>query len=140
MKKVLVSLAVLLFVAYGLNSFALDPAHKNLAIKNPKGDYIGTVNKMLLDPLGNIAFVTLSLSEEKGGKEIIVPLPLLSANEKREIVLNLSEKEIAEAPEFDRSRLSDATYGESVYRHYGMTPPWSEGPFEAPPKPQRESL
>ena len=130
MKKVLVPLAALLLVAFAWNAWAFDPAREALAIKNPNGDYVGAINRILLDPLGNIAFVTLSLSEEKGGKEIIVPLFLFSENEKRETVLDLTEKEIAEAPEFDPSRLDDAAYGASIYRHYGMTPFWSDGTTE----------
>ena len=130
MKKILVPLAALLVVAFAWNALALDPAHEAMAIKNPNGDYVGAVNRILVDALGNIAFVTLSLSQEKGGKEIIVPLFLFSENEKRETVLDLTEKDIAEAPEFDQSRLDDAAYGESIYRHYGMTPPWSEGTTE----------
>ncbi len=127
MKRVLVPLAVLLLVAFGLNAMALDPANQSLAVKDQKGGYVGTVNRIVLDPLGNIAFVILYLSEAKGGREIIVPLPFFSKNEMGEIILNLGEKEIAAAPEFDMSNLNDIAYAERVYKFYGLAPPWSEG-------------
>jgi hypothetical protein len=49
MKKVLLPLGVLLLVAFGLNASALDPANQALAIKDQKGGYVGTVNKILVD-------------------------------------------------------------------------------------------
>ena len=129
MKKNLVLFAALLLMAFGLDANALtDKANeKALAVKNPKGDDVGTISKILGDPVGNIAFVVLSLTEDKGGKDIIVPLNSFSKVEGQELVLNLSEGEIASAPEFSISSLDDPSYAQKVYSFYGMMPSWTEG-------------
>ncbi len=132
MKKFAVLLAALLLMTFGLNAYALtdNAKQKTLAVKNPEGDNVGMISNILADPIGNIAFVVLSLTKEKGGRDIVVPLGSFSKNEGEELVLNLSESELASAPEFDISSLDDPAYAQKIYRFYGMMPSWSEGTAE----------
>jgi hypothetical protein len=82
-----------------------------------------------MDSSGNIAFIVLSLGKEReqGKKEIAVPLGMFSYDhENRIIVLNVGKEELAAAPAFAMSDLTDPTFAEKVYRCFGLMPSWTE--------------
>ncbi len=106
----------------------LGKQNEALVVKNVKGENIGTIRGALEDPLGNIAFVIVTLKDEKNGKkEVVVPVNAFSQGmENGSFVLDLSNDVLASAPEFNASNLNDPAYAEKIYQFYGQTPPWSE--------------
>jgi hypothetical protein len=134
MKKTMTILAAaLLLLALGHNAGALtegalEDRSSELAVKNPGGEYVGTISNALADPMGNITFVILSLGVDKGGdKNIVVPVYAFSHDGRAGLVLNMTDSQLAAAPEFRMSDLNDPTFGDRVYRFYGQVPPWSRG-------------
>ncbi len=135
MKKLMIWVVALFILSIGSGAYALkdnsfssanDREH-SLVVKNSQGEDIGTINKALTDPTGSIAFVIVSLTQEqKGKKEIVVPVNAFSQDGESNLVLNLSREEIAAAPAFQLSDLRDPSYPERLYKFYGQTPPWSE--------------
>ncbi len=105
---------------------------EGLAVKNWKGEYIGSVRHVLADSSsGNIVFVVLSLG--KGGeKEIVVPVNSFSSYDYENgfLVLNVSKEILATAPQFRASDLGDPAFPERVYRFYGLAPSWKDGATE----------
>ncbi len=139
MKKIMTILAAaLLLLSLGHNAGALtDPGafeerSSDLAVKNPSGEYVGIISNALADPMGNISFVILSLGADKGGdKNVVVPVYAFSHNGGEGLVLNMTDSQLAAAPEFRISDLNDPTFGDRVYRFYGQVPPWSRGLLES---------
>ncbi len=102
---------------------------EGLAVKNWKGEYIGSVRHVLTESsTGNIIFVILSLGKE-GEKEIVVPVVSFSSYDYENgfLILNVSKEVLATAPEFHASDLKDPTFPERVYRFYGLAPAWEDG-------------
>jgi hypothetical protein len=98
-----------------------------LGVNNWKGNHVGFVNHVLVEPsTGNIIFAILYLEKER--KEITVPVAAFSSFdwEKGALVLRVSEKELASAPEFHDSDLSDPAYAERVYKFFGLAPSWTD--------------
>ena len=135
MKKIMTFLLGALFLlTFGAGANALtnpgaaDEANGELAVKNSDGEYVGTVSNALADPMGNITFVILSLGGNQGEqKEVVVPVYAFSQDGDSGLMVNMSNAQLAAAPEFHMSDLSDPTFGDRVYRYYGQVPPWSEG-------------
>ncbi len=104
---------------------------KALAVRNWKGDYIGSVQHVLLDSsTGNVAFIILLLPREK--REIIIPLGSFSSYDHKNgtLVLSVSKEILIAAPEFHLSDLEDPAFAERVYRSFGRAPPWTGGGIE----------
>jgi len=97
-----------------------------LLVKNWKGEYIGTSRHIIMDASsGTIIFIIVSLQEE--GREVPVPPSIFSIDEKdRSLVLKVSRKDLAEAPEFKQSDLTDPGFVARVYRFFGLAPSWTE--------------
>jgi len=101
---------------------------EGLAVKNWKGEYIGSVKHVLTDSSsGNIVFIVLSLSQG-GKKEIAVPVRSFSSydHENGLLVLNVSKEILAAAPEFHVSDLRDPAFVERVYQFFGLAPSWKD--------------
>jgi hypothetical protein len=135
MKKLIVVIAMAVLINFGLLVYvAVDNAETEneqeaIAVKNSTGEYVGTVTNLLVDSSGNIAFIILSLGKdrEQGKKEIAVPLGMFSYDhENRIIVLNVDKRELAAAPSFAMSDLTDPSFAEKVYRFFGLMPGWTE--------------
>jgi hypothetical protein len=61
------------------NEAGLARQDQPLVGKNVKGEHLGTIRGAFEDPLGNIAFVIVTLREEKSGrKEVVVPVNAFS--------------------------------------------------------------
>lgn len=101
---------------------------ETLVVKNVQGEDVGTIRGALEDPMGDIAFVVISLKEEANGKkEVVVPVNAFSQGTDEEtFVLDLSKEALASAPEFNATKLDDPAYAEGLYTFYGQTPPWTE--------------
>lgn len=132
MRKLLALVAVMILLGFGSLAYAAGTQEEGLAVKNWKGEYIGSVKHVLTDSsTGNIVFVILSLG--KGGeKEIVVPVVSFSSYDYENgfLVLNLSKEILATAPEFHVSDLKDPAFTERVYRFFGLAPSWNEGTTE----------
>lgn len=134
MKRFFIWVVALFILNIGSGAYALkdnipsaNDREQSLVVKNSQGEDVGTINKALTDPTGNIAFVIVSLTQEQSGKkEIVVPVNAFSQDGEDNLVLNLSREEIAAAPGFQVSDLKDPSYPDRLYRFYGQTPPWSE--------------
>ncbi|HVP77418.1 MAG TPA: PRC-barrel domain-containing protein [Thermodesulfobacteriota bacterium] len=134
MRRGIVLLTALIFVNFGLFAYlAADQAETEnqqqvIVVKDSTGQYVGTITNVLADSSGDITFIILSISEpgEPGNKEIAIPLGILSYDDEKGMILNLSKEELAAAPGFDVSDLSDSTFAEKVYRFFGLVPAWDE--------------
>ncbi len=128
MRKALVLATVLILLSFGSIAYAAGGQEESLAVKNWKGEHIGSVKHVLTDPSsGNIVFVILSLGED-GKKEIVVPVNSFSSydHENGFLVLNVSKEILAAAPEFQISDLKDPAFVEKVYQFFGLAPYWKE--------------
>lgn len=99
-----------------------------MTVNNWKGKHVGIVKYVVVNPYtGNVTFVILYLDKE-GKKEIAVPLAVFSSYDQENgiLILNISEKELASAPEFYDSDLNNPAFAEGVYRFFGLVPPWTE--------------
>jgi hypothetical protein len=98
-----------------------------LVVKNWKGEYIGSSKHVVLDSsTGNIVFIIVSLGQEEK-KEIVVPPGVFSVDEKNGVlILNVSKRDLAAAPEYRDSDLSDPNFLEKVYRYFGLVPSWTD--------------
>ncbi len=128
MKKYLLLFTIIMILGYGIANAATDQV-EGLAVKNWKGEYIGTVKHVLTDSSnGNIVFVLLSLGQE-GTREIAVPVKSFSSYdfENGFLVLNVSKEILDTAPEFRVSDLNDPEFVGRVYSFFGLAPSWNEG-------------
>lgn len=132
MRKFLALAMVMVFLSFGSLACAAGNQEEGLAVKNWKGEYVGSVRQVLTDSSsGNIVFVILSLG--KGGeKEIVVPVKSFSSYDYENgfLVLNVSKEILATAPEFHVSDLKDPAFTERVYRFFGLAPSWKDGTTE----------
>jgi PRC-barrel domain protein len=134
----LLSLAMgVILTIYGALACTADHTAKSakeeeaLAVRNWKGEYIGSVQHVLLDSSdGNVAFVILLLHREK--REIIIPLRSFSSYDRKNatLVLSVSKEILVSAPEFHLSDLEDPAFVERISRSFGQAPSWTEGVTE----------
>jgi hypothetical protein len=127
MRKFLVLVTFAILLSFG--SFAYSGGQEEgLAVRNWKGECIGSVQHVLTDSSsGNIVFIILSLSQERG-KEIAVPVKSFSSydHENGFFILNVSKEVLAAAPEFHISALKDPAFAEKVYLVFGLAPSWED--------------
>jgi hypothetical protein len=134
MKRLLVLATAIILMSFGLVAYRTvgraggGNQEDALVVKNWKGKYIGSIKHVLVDSrTRETTFVILSLGKE-GKKEIAVPVRAFSYDHRDGIlVLIASEQDLATAPEFHASDLSDPTFAERVYRFFGQAPSWTDG-------------
>ncbi len=132
MRKALALGMIAILVTFGSIVYAIDCSagadnpQQNLTVKNWKGEHVGTSKHVIMDATsGNIIFIIVSLEEE--GREVPVPPSVFSIDEKdRSLVLKVSRKDLAEAPEYHESDLTDPAFVARVYRFFGLAPSWTE--------------
>jgi hypothetical protein len=93
------------------------------------GDKLGTIKDFVVDPNGHV-FALIS-GGDMSGKTVAVPFEAFSfagmtGMDKDHFSLNLSKDQLSNAPDFNQSALSDRTWSEGVYRHFGIQPRWSD--------------
>ncbi len=137
MRKLRALVTAVIFIGFASAAFAVDPGAKSskqkeaLAVKNWKGEYIGSVQHVLSNSSTGIAtFAILSLDEEK--REIVIPLASFSSFDEENgiLILNVSKETLKEAPEFHVSDLKDPNFAGKVYRFFGEAPSWTDEPQE----------
>ena len=134
MKRWIVLVTALVFVNFGLFAYvAADQAQTEnqqqvIVVRDSTGQYVGTITNVFADSSGDIAFIILSVGDqgELENKEIVIPLGILSLDDEKGMILNLSKEELAAAPRFEMSDLNDSTFAEKTYRFYGLMPAWDE--------------
>ena len=135
MRKLSALVMAVIFIGFASIAFAVDrgakPTKKGeaLVVKNWKGEYIGSVQRVLSNSsTGITTFVILSLEKEK--KEIVIPLASFSSFDEKNgiLILNVNKETLKAAPEFHLSDLEDSTFAERVYRFFGEAPPWTDEP------------
>ena len=129
MKRSLVLTTLVILLSFASIAYAAGDKEEGLAVKNWKGEYIGSVKHVLTDSSsGNIVFVILSLGEE-GKKEIVVPLNSFSSYDYENgfLLLNVSKEILTAAPEFHISDLKDPAFTERIFRFFGLAPSWKDG-------------
>jgi len=133
MKKLLVLAMLITLISFGSIAYAIGDGagttiqDQGLVVKNWKGEYIGSSKHVVLDSsTGTIVFIIVSLGQE-GEKEIVVPPGVFSVDQKNGVlILNISKKDLAAAPEYHASDLSDPNFVERVYRFFGLGPSWTD--------------
>ncbi len=131
MKKLAALFTVAVLISLGTLAYAASQAEsqkESLAVNNWKGQHIGIVKYVVVNSsTGNITFVILYLDKE-GRKEIAVPLAAFASydHENGILTLNVSERELASAPEFHDSDLDNPAFAEGMYRFFGLAPSWTE--------------
>ncbi len=135
MNKSFIWIAALFLLMVSSGAHAITPKssldQQAMVVKNSSGEEVGTISKALEDPNGDIAFVIVSLNNEHAGKkDIVVPVSALSSDGSQGLILDMTDQQLAAAPEFRASDLQNPGYADRLYRFYGQTPPWSEGDTE----------
>jgi sporulation protein YlmC with PRC-barrel domain len=99
-------------------------------VQNHGGERLGKITDLVVDAEGRIALVILSHGGFLGihEKETAIPFRSLRYDQAaKQVVLDISKEELAAAPTFKMSDLSDQKGAENAYRYFGQQPYWSEG-------------
>jgi hypothetical protein len=147
MNKILTFIALAVVFSFGYivaNSHAaMEPMAKGLdspcevstltgsLVVNAQEEYLGTIHDFVIDN-GRISFAILSHGGFLGiGRKLVgIPFGALSYDStQRYFVLDISKERLESAPEFDRTRLSNPSWAEDVYRFFGLQPSWTEGEY-----------
>lgn len=101
---------------------------KTFVVKSPEGKYLGTASKALENQFGFTDFLIVSLDGEKFHRhEVVVPFNSVRVGDDGDsLILNLSEQDLTQAPEFRQTETENLEYWKGIYNFYGMTSPWSE--------------
>ena len=107
------------------------------AVRNSMGDDLGKVDEIMIDiPTGRVAYAVVSFGGflRMGNRLFAVPWSALTVDEDEKcFVLDVDKKVLESAPGFDPDNwpdLTDPTWANDVYRHYGAAPYWEEYPQE----------
>ena len=93
---------------------------KGKEVKDNQGNLVGAVNDIVRDANGHVFVV---ISDRDTGKNIAVPSEAFSSiGQGNTVDLNLSQNQLANAPEFDQASLSDSNWTQNLHRHYGIQP------------------
>ncbi len=99
-------------------------------VQNHGGERLGKITDLVVDTEGRIALVILSHGGFLGihEKETAIPFRSLQYDQAaKQVILDITKEELAAAPTFKMSDLSDQKRAENVYRYFGQQPYWSEG-------------
>jgi hypothetical protein len=133
------TIMIAVLIGFGSIAYALADSTETgnqqdaMMVKNPEGEFVGTVTNALVDPSGNLAFIILSVDGKTGQekKEIAVPVGTFAYDrENRVVVMDVDREKLSLAPEFVLSDLNHPTFAENVYRFFGLMPSWTEGEGE----------
>jgi hypothetical protein len=107
--------------AYAVSDIMGSPA------KNPHGEDFGWIDDFVIDTNGRVAFAIISY----GDKEIAVPFSGLDYDrEMGSLVLDTTKERLDSAQAFDKSMLENRESAEEIYRHFGVSPYWTEAVSE----------
>jgi len=103
-------------------------------VTNSKGEGLGRISDFVVDREGRIILAVLYREgnvANEDGRYVAVPFHALSISEPKphemQVVLNIDEKKLANAPHFDISKgLTDRRQEAGIYRYFGQRPYWTE--------------
>ena len=98
-------------------------------VKDSRGQYVGGITDIVINPDGRISFAVLSPFGMNGGMNerlLALPLDVLSFNDKY-VVLNTTSEKLATAPLFRMNYLNARNWAEDTNRYFGIRPSWGEG-------------
>ena len=108
-------------------------------VQNKKGDYLGRITDLMIDPhAGRIAFAVLSHGGVLGipTRFVAVPFSALAPGSRKNVyLLDVTKEKMAAAPSFTRYHWPDVTnreWGAETYTYYGQTPYWEESEANCP--------
>jgi sporulation protein YlmC with PRC-barrel domain len=138
MKKMMMFLAAMTLIAFAYAStdvFARG-MHREAGlmmgkdVRNLEGEELGTVNGFVKDSEGRISFAIVSHGGMLGfgAKHVAIPYSALTYDEEEQLyTCDLTRDQFASAPEFEHEdQLSDRSFAEEIYRHFGQRPYWTE--------------
>ena len=112
---------------------AFDSVHvfsdlKRAAAMDSRGQYVGGITDLVINPDGRISFAVLSPFGMNGINERLVALPfdVLSFNDKY-LVLNTTSDKLVTAPLFRMGYLNARNWAKDANRYFGIEPSWQEG-------------
>jgi len=107
---------------------------KRASVKDSRGEFVGKITDLVINPDGRISFAVLSPFGMDGINERLVALPFeaLSFNDRYLVVDTTSEK-LVRAPVFNRSYLNARNWAEDTNRYFGVQPSWGEGTLREKP-------
>jgi sporulation protein YlmC with PRC-barrel domain len=100
-------------------------------VKDSRGQFVGRITDLVIEPDGRISFAVLSRFEMDGrdARLVAVPFSALSFDDKY-LVLDATSDKLASAPIFNRSYLKARSWAEDSNRYFGLQPSWGEGKEE----------
>lgn len=102
----------------------------NDAVKNTQGQYLGRLEDFVIDSSGRVVFAVVTKPGILGirGEPVAVPFTAFSlADNKDEMVLNMSREKFASAPRYDaKADLENPAWAAETYRYFGVQPYWAE--------------
>jgi sporulation protein YlmC with PRC-barrel domain len=144
MKKIMMVLMAVSLIAFGFAAGAsaagmdqsMGKGAKDVSalvgkdVQNMQGEDLGEVKDFIHDQSGEISLAIISHGGFMGvgEKDVAVPYSALSFNESGDhFVLNATEEQLANAPAITGDEnLSDRSFAEEVYRHFGERPYWTD--------------
>jgi sporulation protein YlmC with PRC-barrel domain len=102
---------------------------KRASVKDSRGQYLGGIADLVVNPDGRISFAVLLPFGMYGGmneKLVALPFDVLSFNDEY-LVLNTTSEKLVTAPLFSRSYLNARNWDEDANRFFGVQPSWGEG-------------
>jgi len=138
MRKIMTVATLVLILGFGFavaRSMARETMEKiggssgpvGAAVKNLKGEDLGTITDVVMGPEGRVAFAILTywISDDTQ-RRIAVPLGALSCQEQK-CVLNASKDKLASEPAYgSEDELNEPKVAGDVYRYFGIQPYWTE--------------
>ena len=106
-----------------------------------EGETAGQINDFVVDSSdGRIVFLVLSNVAGRGDAMVAVPFSTLG-RDGNVFVLNTTKEQLASVPSFNEfADLSNPRWAGDIYRHFGLSPYWSEKEEMAPMPERREMM
>ena len=98
-------------------------------VKDSRGQYVGGITDIVINPDGRISFAVLSPFGMNGGMNerlLALPFNVLSLNDKY-VVVNTTSEKLVTAPLFRTTYLNARSWAEETNRYFGIQPSWGEG-------------
>jgi hypothetical protein len=137
MRKIMTVMAVVLVLIFGFavaRSMAQEMMEKSggssepvgAAVRNLKGEDLGTVTDVVMGPEGRVAFAILTYwVSDDTQRRIAVPFGALSCQEQK-CVLNASRDKLASEPAYgSEDELNEPKVAGDIYRYFGIQPYWT---------------
>ena len=104
------------------------------AVVNRQDENLGKIDELVIDAReGRLAYAVLSFGGFMGMGNKLFAMPWRAfefSNTENKLILNVDKEMLKTAPGFDKDAkwpdFADRTWGDGVYKHYGLEPYWKE--------------